>query len=851
MRIDTHSPSRDTPPESGLRPEADMPRTRPDAGCGVLIDLNSVPAAWLPGLTVVVPTRNEEANVALLLERLGPAIAPLDAEIIFVDDSDDSTPEDIARGAGNCPVRVRLLHRPQGARRGGLGSAVVAGARHARGAWVLVMDADLQHPPESAAALASAAARHDCDIVVGTRYAGGGSPGNGLGGVRRQLVSSWATRLAKSAFPRRLAMVSDPLSGMFAFRAAAVDLHRLNPVGFKVLLEILVRHPRARVAEVSYEFAPRHAGESKASIREGLGYLRHLARLRRVRLVKQLRAAPSSREARIRQMLRMLAFGLIGATGVVVNTAVLWFFYRTVGWNHLVGASLATQASTTWNFVLVDTLVYRKASNGTRAGRAGRFFVMNNLLLLARLPVLEALVKLGAGVLIANGITLIMLFLVRFIVSDRAIFASAAQEKGRDPVRVIVDLSAGEIAGGGDRAAGASSGRKRSRYLPYRYDIGGVVTVGSQIMLPELEFFRAQWISDEDVDIAVRVGDVGRNRPRRRAAMTEYTDPTVIRYEEHLGRIGANFRAQLGDRITVEVGPLLARSPHVVYTNIVEALLRFVMVSRGRMLLHSACVELDGVGVMLSALTDTGKTGTVLRLLREHRGRFLSDDMTIIDADGNASCFPKPLTISAHTVRAVRAADLTPAEWRRLRFQSRLHSKGGRSFAVALSRLNLPIMGINALTQIVIPPPKYTVDRLVPCRLSSGTSVKELFIIERGSPRLSDVDKESALEKLLTNTDDAYEFPPFRYLAPAMIIAGQDHRQLRARERQILAGFLTHVRVRNLASDTFGWADEIPRLIDVGTGPASGRPNGADNSAEAEVGAWPRWSKGLAYGRLA
>src|SRR6266516_1552228 len=830
MRIDTHSPSRDAGPESGPPPEAPH-RTRPDAGCGVIIDLNSVPAAWLPGLTVVVPTRNEEANVALLLERLGPAIAPLDAEIIFVDDSDDSTPEDIARGAGNCPVRVRLLHRPHGTRRGGLGSAVVAGARHARGAWVLVMDADLQHPPESAAALASAAARHDCDIVVGTRYAGGGSPGNGLGGVRRQLVSSWATRLAKSAFPRRLAMVSDSLSGMFAFRAAAVDLDRLNPVGFKVLLEILVRHPRARVAEVSYEFAPRHAGQSKASLRQGVSYLRHLARLRRVRLVKQLREAPASREARIRQTLRMLAFGLIGATGVVVNTAVLWFFYRTVGWNHLVGASLATQASTTWNFVLVDTLVYRKASNGTRAGRAGRFFVMNNLLLLARLPVLEALVKLGAGVLIANGITLIMLFLVSFIVSDRAIFASAAQEKGRDPVRVIVDLSAGEIAGGGDRAAGASSGRKRSRYLPYRYDIGGVVTVGSQIMLPELEFFRAQWISDEDVDIAVRVGDVGRNRPRRRAAMTEYTDPTVIRYEEHLGRIGANFRAQLGDRITV------------------EALLRFVMVSRGRMLLHSACVELDGVGVMLSALTDTGKTGTVLRLLREHRGRFLSDDMTIIDADGNASCFPKPLTISAHTVRAVRAADLTPAEWRRLRFQSRLHSKGGRSFAVALSRLNLPIMGINALTQIVIPPPKYTVDRLVPCRLSSGTSVKELFIIERGSPRLSDVDKESALEKLLTNTDDAYEFPPFRYLAPAMIIAGQDHRQLRAREREILAGFLTHVRVRNLASDTFGWADEIPRLVD-GAPLVRDRSDAVASSTAAEVDAWPRWSEQLAYGRL-
>jgi len=122
----------------------------------------------------------------------------------------------------------------------------------------------------------------------------------------------------------------------------------------------------------------------------------------------------------------------------------------------------------------------------------------------------------------------------------------------------------------------------------------------------------------------------------------------------------------------------------VVYTNILEPLLRFVMVSRGRMLLHSACVELNGVGVMLSALTDTGKTGTVLRLLREHGGRFLSDDMTVIDGNGNAFCFPKPLTISAHTLRAVNADDLTKSEWRRLQIQSRLHSKEGRGIGTRL-----------------------------------------------------------------------------------------------------------------------------------------------------------------------
>jgi len=114
---------------------------------------------------------------------------------------------------------------------------------------------------------------------------------------------------------------------------------------------------------------------------------------------------------------------------------------------------------------------------------------------------------------------------------------------------------------------------------------------------------------------------------------------------------------------------------------------------------------------------------------------------------------------------------------------------------------------------MLIPPPKYTVDRLVPCQMTDATRVRELFIIERGPPRLADLDKRAALTQLLTNTDDAYGFPPFRYLAPAISIGSLDYHELRAAERNILAGFLAHVRVRTLASDNFGWADEVPRLV--------------------------------------
>jgi len=95
--------------------------------------------------------------------------------------------------------------------------------------------------------LASTALRHDCDIVGRHQVRRRWVCGDGLGSSGRVFASSYATRLVKDLFPRRLAMVSDPLSGLFAFRRASVNLDRLRPAGFKVLLEILVRNPGARV----------------------------------------------------------------------------------------------------------------------------------------------------------------------------------------------------------------------------------------------------------------------------------------------------------------------------------------------------------------------------------------------------------------------------------------------------------------------------------------------------------------------------------------------------------------------------------------------------------------------------
>jgi dolichol-phosphate mannosyltransferase len=353
-------------------------------------------------------------------------------------------------------------------------------------------------------------------------------------------------------------------------------------------------------------------------------------------------------------------------------------------------------------------------------------------------------------------------------------------------------------------------------YLPYRYDVAGLVSVGSQIELPELECFREPTLG-RGLDIEVRVGKVGASSPRRRAQMLRFSTPNGLRYEEHLGRLGANFAIDFESRILVTVSGLLARSPHVAYTNVIEALLRFSIAAKGGMLLHSACIEVDGVGMLLSARTDTGKTGTVLRLLRDHRATFLSDDMTVVFPDGTARSFPKPMTISSHTLRAVDPGDLSRREWWALAVQSRLHSKGGRGIGMLLGELNLPVMTANAITQMIIPPPKYVAERLVDAESKRETAISEIFIIERGAPALIDVDTPLAIEELLANTEDAYGFPPFRYLAPELNIGGQGLDGLRAREEGVLESLLANVRVRRLTSDTFGWADEIPTLVGPGS----------------------------------
>jgi glycosyltransferase involved in cell wall biosynthesis len=225
-------------------------------------------------LSVIVPTRNEEGNVRPLVERVSQALGRSSWELVFVDDSDDRTPQVVA-ALGH--PRVRLLHRDADQRHGGLAGAVCEGFAVAQGDKLAVMDGDLQHDPAVLVDLREALAT--ADVAIASRYADGGGGAAGLDGPHRELVSR-AGRLAVRVLFSRVRPVHDPLAGFFALRRAVLRGARLDPEGFKILLEILVRGSWESVHEVPFFMAPRHEGASNASLREGVRFGAHLLRLR-------------------------------------------------------------------------------------------------------------------------------------------------------------------------------------------------------------------------------------------------------------------------------------------------------------------------------------------------------------------------------------------------------------------------------------------------------------------------------------------------------------------------------------------------------------------------------------------
>lgn len=479
---------------------------------------------------------------------------------------------------------------------------------------------------------------------------------------------------------------------------------------------------------------------------------------------------------------------MVGAIGIAVNAVALVFFAEVLSIHYAVAAILASQVSTLHNFVLTEWWVFRgHKSHRHLLVRYLAFNALNIATLFVRVPVIVFLTEwFGVHYLISNFLAIGLTFGLRYVVAENWIWA------GRD----------------------ASDQRPVDGWFNYR--IHDVATVRSQIALPELAVFNV--VEQVAGDIVVsRKGLLG-GWPRLRTSIS--SDGSVIRYREQFGLGSVAFDVELGPTVQLRANWLLAWSHHVLYTNMVEPLLRFLMVSRDSVLLHAASVDADRGAVLLSAQTDTGKTSTLLRLLMQHDWAFMGDDMAVVKPDGTVLSYAKPMTLSFHTMSAVNEAALPLADRIMLAIRSRVHSKKGRSIGQAIGRAPVPIVTINAVVQLLVPPPKYHVSSLIDCDFSSSAPIDAVILMERGEPVLEEMELEAMLDALLANTEDAYTFPPFATFAPLLTFGGRDLAGLRERERDLLRTAVVaawRVRLRVVGHE---WSTIIPTLLD-GTRTAS------------------------------
>ncbi|MEU6255606.1 glycosyltransferase family 2 protein [Streptomyces sp. NPDC047043] len=374
-----------------------------------------------PGaVTIVVPTFNESANIRELLHQITESVpSRLPCEVVFVDDSTDDTPEVIYEAAKDCPFPVTVLHREEPV--GGLGGAVVEGMKAAGSDWIVVMDGDCQHPPSLVPELVATGERANAGLVVASRYIKGGSRA-GLAGSYRVAVSRGATWLTKSLFPRKLHGISDPMSGFFAIRRSDITAEALKPLGYKILLELAVRSRPRQVTEVPFVFQDRFAGESKSSAQEGFRFLRHLVGLRT--------ASPIA---------RMVAFGLIGATGFFPNLLGLWAL-TAAGMHYVPAEIFANQLGVAWNFVLIEHLLFRdRRRHRNWWDRVGRFALLANADLVLRIPLIALFVhRFGMGALSATALALVTTFVLRFMGTEALVYLPRRGRGGSTAARRAV-----------------------------------------------------------------------------------------------------------------------------------------------------------------------------------------------------------------------------------------------------------------------------------------------------------------------------------------------------------------------------------------------------------------------------
>jgi dolichol-phosphate mannosyltransferase len=304
-------------------------------------------------ISLVIPTYNERENIGLLIKRIHCVLeeSGLPFEIIVVDDdSPDRTweaAEELARVYPGLRVIRRVNER-------GLARAVVRGWREAQGELLAVMDGDLQHPPEVLVPLINALEKDKIDIAVASRHVQGG--GVSRWNVVRRGISWGATLMATWVLPGTLATLRDPMSGFFALRRSVIEGCRLEPEGYKILLEVLGRGHYQRVEEIPYTFVERKLGGSKLGARQYWEFILHLLRL----------------SWQTGELTRFLKFSAVGASGVLVNMGTLSLLTST-GLDYLQGGVAAVETAIVTNFLMNELWTFSDFSR-KRPGLSHRIF---------------------------------------------------------------------------------------------------------------------------------------------------------------------------------------------------------------------------------------------------------------------------------------------------------------------------------------------------------------------------------------------------------------------------------------------------------------------------------------------
>ncbi|CDN13280.1 Dolichol-phosphate mannosyltransferase homolog [Richelia intracellularis] len=280
----------------------------------------------------------------------------------------------------------------------GLSSAVIRGWQIARGDILGVIDGDLQHPPQVILQMLDAMVK-GADLAVGSRYVDGG--GVSRWSILRRFLSRGAQILGLMILPWVLGIISDPMSGYFLVRRSCVAGVTFNPVGYKILLEVIARGNVGKIAEVGYVFCERKQGESKVTWKQYLDYIHHLLRLR----------LSTGNLGRFSQHMgfpigRFFRFGLVGLSGVFVDMAVLYLLSdpTTLGLPLIRSKIIAGEIAILNNFLWNDAWTFADVAMQQKEWEQRlKRFIKFNLICLAGLVLNVVILNLVFNLILPNS----------------------------------------------------------------------------------------------------------------------------------------------------------------------------------------------------------------------------------------------------------------------------------------------------------------------------------------------------------------------------------------------------------------------------------------------------------------